>query len=309
MKLFSKILIGVLCIATVASVAGVSASWSYAEAPVIRQEKTAQIEVKAFNWEGSTETHGGEGENHKYLLDNMLEDLNSNDSYLEEQIIDRKSSGIFGLYGWDTFGSMDIRDNEDIEALFGLDARALNFLIYAPKGTPNKRYIYTTSVDMGTSQDDIKVPIGTEVYPVYRTTIEFDGETWRGVITELGHAPSKYYDNDWLGSLAVKTPSFDATKWKAGKLGTSTGNAIYSFVGLSTTAYVDAVDEPTYYALSCSKNTNYTITSTLPNVKIEIFYNNSSVKSGQQTVTFSIKQNATCYIRLSGAKDMPFTIS
>ena len=309
MKLFSKILLGVLCITTVASVAGVAATWEYANGEFQTVENEIGVGLTTFVWEGSEEIHGGEGENHKYLLDNMLEDLNSNDSYLEEQIIDRKSSGIFGLYGWDTFGSMDMRDNEDIEALFGLDARALNFLIYAPKNNQNTRYIYTTSVDMGTSQNDIKVPIGTEVYPVYRTTIEFDGENWVGIVTELGHAPSKYYDNDWLGSLAVKTPSFDATKWKAGKLGTSTGNAIYSFVGLSTTAYVDAVDEPTYYALSCSKNTNYTITSTLPNVNIEIIYNNGIVESGQQTVTFSIKQNATCYIRLSGAKDMPFTIS
>lgn len=320
MKLFSKIVLGVLCVATVASVAGVAASWQYAGGEYQTVENDGGVGLTTFIWEGSDNLHGGTGEDHKQLLDTMIEDLNSDNSVLEAQIDAREKTSIFKWNKWDTYGSMDMRDDTTLSNIFELDTQGLEFLIYFPEKSPNTRYIYTTSVELGTSgwgQSNAKpnYPIGTSIYPIYRTTLVLNSSgDWKATITELGSAPSKFYDNDTFGGSVYCCPSFDASKWAVGKLGTSTGNAIYAYVGLNTTAYVDSETEQTYYALTCSRNTTYTVTSTNANCTIVIIYNNkvqytSSLVDGKQTVSFKANSNATYYIRLSGAKDMPFTIS
>lgn len=317
MKLFPKVLTGIFCFTAIISITVATASWAFADLSVESTMAGMDVEVRDFFWEGAevlpeiSET----GENHRELLDTMIKDLNSDNSVLEKQIEDRKTGGLFGWYGWDTYGSMDTRDDDTLSQIFNLDTQGLDFLIYFPKNSPNVRYIFTTSVNLGTSDTGPKIPIGTNVYPIYCTTIELnDAGEWDATKTELGYAPSDYYSNDLFGDWIVKCPSFDQTKWKAGKLGTSTGNAIYAYVGLNTTAYVDNETEQTYYALTCARNTTYTVTSTNANCTIVIIYNNkvqytSSLVDGKQTVSFKANSNATYYIRLSGAKDMPFTIS
>lgn len=317
MKLFSKIVLGILCVATVASVAGVAASWQYAGGEYQTVENDGGVGLTTFIWEGSDNLHGGTGEDHKQLLDTMIKDLNSDNSVLEAQIDAREKTSIFKWNKWDTYGSMDMRDDTTLSNIFELDTQGLEFLIYFPEKSPNTRYIYTTSVELGTSgwgQSNAKpnYPIGTSIYPIYRTTLEYDGTDWIATITELGSAPSKFYDNDTFGGSVYCCPSFNAERFTVGKLGTSTGNAIYAYVGLSTTAYVDSETEQTYYALnSLSDKTQYTITSTNENCLIEIIYDNEVVKSGTTSVSFTTvnKVRDTYYIRLSGAKDMPFTIS
>ena len=317
MKLFSKIVLGILCVATVASVAGVAASWQYAGGEYQTVENDGGVGLTTFIWEGSDNLHGGTGEDHKQLLDTMIKDLNSDNSVLEAQIDAREKTSIFKWNKWDTYGSMDMRDDTTLSNIFELDTQGLEFLIYFPEKSPNTRYIYTTSVELGTSgwgQNNAKpnYPIGTSIYPIYRTTIEYDGADWIATITELGSAPSKFYDNDTFGGSVYCCPSFDGSRFTAGKLGTSTGNAIYAYVGLSTTAYVDSETEQTYYALnSLSAKTQYTVTSTNENCLIEIIYDNEVVSSGTTSVSFTTvnKVRDMYYIRLSGAKDMPFTIS
>lgn len=324
MKLFTKVALVVAGAMTLVTTAGVSATWLYAEYETTEQVITTEVSLKPFYWEGSTETQGGQGEDHKYLLDNIIEDLNSNDSYLEDQILDRQSSGIFGWYGWDTFGSMDVRDEAQIKDLFGLEAEGLNFLIYFPKNNKNIRYVFTTSVDMGTPGTGnnyvMNIAEGKMVYSVYRTTLELIDGNWVGVVTELGAAPSKFYDNDWLGSLVVKCPSFDPTKWVAGKQGTSTSNAIYAYVGLSTTAYVDSETEASYYVLTSSASGTRTVTTYNANVHLTVTSNNSSVSVKKTTnvdaegktyyvFTYSVTNNRTYYMCFSGDKAMTFTLT
>ena len=317
MRLFAKVMLALTGIVSLASIAGVAATWTYARNPALTVEKNVPISMGTYIWEGSDDIHGGTGEDHKQLLDSMIADLNSSDSVLEKQIDARLDKTIFKWNSWDTYGSMDVYDDTDLSEFFDLDTQGLEFLMYFPEKTPNIRYIFTTSVELGGSgwfdNNSPTHPIGTNIYPIYRTTlVKNDSGEWEGVITELGFAPSKFYDNDIAGSGVIKCPSFNAERFTVGKLGTSTDNAIYAYVGLSTTAYVDSETEQTYYALnSLSDKTQYTITSTNENCLIEIIYDNEVVKSGTTSVSFTTvnKVRDTYYIRLSGAKDMPFTIS
>jgi hypothetical protein len=98
--------------------------------------------------------------------------------------------------------------------------------------------LYTTSVELGTESNSPNIPIGEKIYPIYRTELHKD-ETGKWVATETrtGYAESAYYQNPITGSWLVKYPSFDPNSWEEVDLGLSFNDAIYAFVGQTTTSY------------------------------------------------------------------------
>lgn len=324
MRLLSKIVLLVCGVVGVASIAGVAASWAFADEEVEAYTQSMGVEMGVFMWAGAEELPDDvQGEDHRELITQLVDGehgLNTPNSEINNQVESRQES----FWSWDTFGSMDVYDKATMTEMFGLDTSQLSFMLYFPDDSPNTRYIFTTSVDLGATgwgSATPNVPIGDMVYAVYRTTLEKDenGE-WKETVSELGYAESAYYKNNILGSLVAKCPSFDVETWKAGKRGTSTSDAIYSYVGLSSHAYLDTKEEVTYYKLKPTAKGTRKIVSTNVNCTIEVLNANGKVLAtsevitaadGTQTVEVSWtgSANTQYYFTLTGARSIDFTIS
>lgn len=325
MKLLTKSLLVLGCAVTVASVAGVSASWKYAEGDYKNVEQDLSVEIENFVWAGSEVLPDDvQGEDHHSLIAAIVHGqngLNTPNSALNQQITARKDS----WRSWDTFGSMDWRDEAEMNDLFNLETDGLSFMLYFPDDQPNKQYLFTTSVDLGEPgwfSAAPNIPIGEYVYVVYRTELTWDdtlGE-WVEEQTEVGYAKSAYYNNDLLGSVARKCPAFDATSWTAGKLGTTRATSIYAYVGETTTAYVDSATEVAYYDLTNGTAGTRSVTSTNLDCSITIMDKNGKTLATSQIVTagdgsksvsvsWSASANTLYYIAVSGDTSMTFTIA
>ena len=309
------------------TIAGVSASWRYAEGDIVDTTNEATVEIENFVWEGSEVLPDDvQGEDHHDLIAaivNGSNGLNTPNSALNQQIDSRKNS----WRSWDTFGSMDWRDEAAMNEMFNLKTQGLSFMLYFPDNQPEKQYLFTTSIDLGEAgwiSASPNIPIGEYVYVVYRTSLAWNDETqrWEEEKTEAGYAKSAYYNNDMFGSAVRKCPAFDATSWQAGKLGTSRSNSVYTYVGQTTTAYVDAIDEPIYYDLTNSsagtrKVTVYNEVSTITILDGNgkqvngVTINKVTTADGKQAVeaSWSASSNTLYYIQLVGAKSMTFTVS
>lgn len=280
-------------------------------------------------WEGSETlpndtTHG---KNHVALIDAILNGeyvsdgqkvnlgLNTgSDSYLNNIISDRK--GIFWRDA-DQVGSMDLWEDDSISNYFELNeaTNELAFMLVFPDGSDDTYYLYTTSVELGARRAPT-VPIGTNIYPIFRTTLKLNAETgkWEAVITEKGYAPSKYYANPILG-LAVD-PAFDTDNWKAGELGTSTSNAIYANTGMDLQVSAEDEQTPVYYTITKTSQTNVKLTVAEGDSATVKVYDSSmklvSVSAGaqgSQTLTFKANRNAKYYIEVVGDTVSTVTVS
>ncbi|MBQ8254895.1 MAG: hypothetical protein IJY94_05260 [Clostridia bacterium] len=280
-------------------------------------------------WEGSETlpndtTHG---KNHVALIDAILNGeyvsdgqkvnlgLNTgSDSYLNNIISDRK--GIFWRDA-DQVGSMDLWEDDSISNYFELNeaTNELAFMLVFPDGSDDTYYLYTTSVELGASRAPT-VPIGTNIYTIFRTTLKLNAETgkWEAVITEKGYAPSKYYANPILG-LAVD-PAFDTDNWKAGELGTSTSNAIYANTGMDLQVSAEDEQTPVYYTITKTSQTNVKLTVAEGDSATVKVYDSSmklvSVSAGaqgSQTLTFKANRNAKYYIEVVGDTVSTVTVS
>ena len=209
---------------------------------------------------------------------------------------------------------MDFWEKSDISKFFDTGTSGLSCLLYFPEGITDTYYLYTTSIVLGESSPNI--PIGEKVYPVYRTELKKDESgVWDAVETKTGYAESAYYQNPVTGSWFFKYPSFNPDTWTEGDLGNSTADAIYTYVGETSTAYIQDATTPKYYKLTVSSNTNITVSSENSNHSIRIYNSQMALVStnggaqGTNRVSFRASANNTYYIEVSGATSITFTVS
>lgn len=315
---FIKITLSIMT-AILLAVGGVSAVWIYAVGTINDLRIAPVIEMGIFNWAGSEILPDDVlGENHQVLINGLIDGdygMNVENSEINQQIESRKNTW-FG--GKDTFGSMDEYDSEAMQDLFGLDSSNLSFMIYFPENTPQTRYIFTTSVDLGKKgylgNASPNMPIGENVYVVYRTTLILQDGEWVAEKSEAGYAKSAYYQNDYLGSLISQCPAFDVETWIAGELGKGFDDAIYAFVGETDSAYTSSPTQAVYYKITVQSGQNLTVSSKNENVSVTVYdKNKKAVKkgNGQPSNSFSWRatEEATYYFSLVGDTAMDFSIT
>ena len=327
MKSLSKITLCLTAFLMVGTIASVSATFEYAAYGAEAREKELAFQVAPFDWEGSEVLPDNvQGEDHQTLIDLILNSeagLNTPNSYLNEQIDDRKNS----FWKWDTYGSMDVYDAAQMASIFKTETSGLTFLLEFPSNDKNTQYLYTTSVDLGESgylsDQKNNIPMGRNVYAVYCTTLKLNSETgkWEAQKSELGYAESDWYDNIVLGSWVAKCPSFNPDTWTAGKQGTSSSNSIYTYVGQHTTAYVDSATEVAWYDITPSEAGTRTVSSynldctiKITNANGKTVYATSSVTKDTNgndivSVSWNASRNTKYYIQISGSTSMRFTVS
>lgn len=305
--------------AALLAVGGVLATWTYAESGINDLQISPVIEMGIFNWEGAEILPDDVlGENHQILINELIdgeEGMNAEEnSEINQQIKERQD------IWWaerDTFGSMDAYDSTAMENLFGLESSNLSFMIYFPDATPQIRYIFTTSVDLGEAgylgNVSPNVPIGEYVYVVYRTTLTLQDGEWVAQKSEIGYAASAYYQNDGLGSLVIQCPAFDVGTWRAGELGEGFDDAIYAFVGETDSAYTSSAEKRAYYKIVVQTAQTLTVSSTKENVTITVYDQNKNEVEKQKdeaSNTFSWQATAqTYYFSLVGDTAMDFSIT
>ena len=233
MKYASRVFLAVLSILLMFSVGGAYATWLYADGAIDPFEsEPLTFTLGDFLWEGSGDlpTDSTVGENHVNLINNIINHtehgLNASGSYLNDQIADRKDGGWGWSGGRDTLGSMAVTQSAELNEIFGLSASQLAFLIQFVDN--NTYYLFTTGVDLGergacnifgntTVAGSPTVPIGQNVYPIYKTVIEKIDGTWTAVSTTEGYAKSAWYEESRSNSDATQIPSFDPDTFVEGQ--------------------------------------------------------------------------------------------
>lgn len=326
LKYFTMILIVVLL--AVFSFGGfkVYSMWIYGEA--LSSNIDLDINLVVMPWEGADElpSESDTGNNHKNLIHNVLYGtyisggqtqnigLNTENSYLNQEIQERK--GI----SWrdaDRLGSMDIWQSDRITEYFSLndDSKEVAFILVFPDGSNDTYYLYTTSVEMGDGWS-LSIPEGTNIYPIYRTTLQRNSDgVWEAVTTEVGYAKSAKYANPLTGLKLGN--AFDTSSWQKGKLGTEMSNAVYTAKGLTLPVESTVATNETYYYYTSSNTTNVTVTISNSEKAVAYVYNSngslvsvtSGTKQGSQKITFKPSRNATYYIKITGDTFCKFVIN
>ena len=222
-----------LCLVTILSTSGVYATWKYSSSGPNSVTHTIPLRISEFNWSGSGDlpTDDAIGENHISLIDMIINHpqhgLNTSKSYLNKQIEDRKDGGLGWSGGRDTLGSMAVTQSEELKEIFGLASYSLDFLIQFKSGT--EYYIFTTGVSLG-QRGEINilgnnktpgkptVPIGQNIYPIYRTRVVKENGVWKAVETMAGYAQSAWYEESRRNANATQIPSFDPDTFQEGKI-------------------------------------------------------------------------------------------
>ncbi|MBE6599709.1 MAG: hypothetical protein E7640_00670 [Ruminococcaceae bacterium] len=319
---FIIILVCLLCLCSV----NLKAAWMYNIS--ISEDIIIPVKVQVMPWIGVEELpHDIMGEDHEKLIDTILNGiytdsngksteigLNNPNSYINEEILNRTQGSSW--FTSDTLGSMDFWEKSDIAKYFDTATTGLSFVLYFPKNEPNVHYLFTTSIELGGSNDP-NYSIGQTIYPIYRTKLVQDTETgeWEAVETKTGSCVSAYYDNPITGSWLAKYPSFDPDTWAEGKLGKTTGDAIYTYIGQTVTCYSDNDTDITYYVIKTTGNSNITVNSDNAAAKFTVSNSNGNkvdIRGGQQgtnKVVFRGTNNGTFYLAVSGGKSITFTIS
>jgi hypothetical protein len=276
------------------------------------------INLIVMPWEGAEElpNNSETGSNHKSLINNILNGtyvsggttqnvgLNTEDSYLVKEITDRKS------ISWrdaDRLGSMDIWQSDRITEYFSLTeaSNKVAFILVFPDGSDDTYYLYTTSVDLGDGWS-LTIPEGTYIYPIYRTTIQRNEQgVWEAVATEIGYAKSAKYANPLTGLKLGN--AFDTSSWTKGKLGTETGNAVYTTSNFKMPVETITVGEEIYYYYDSSSNSNLTVTIADGQDAVAYVYDSkgqlvsaiSGTQQGSQKVTFKGSRNTRYYIKIA----------
>jgi len=228
-----KIVLPIFLVFCVLTVGGTYATWRYALTPASSASERFDFELGDFLWEGSGSlpTEDEIGQTHVSLIDQIINHpehgLNASGSYLNDQIADRKSGGLGWRGGRDTLGSMAVTQSDELEEIFGLNAAQLDFLIKFESST--RYYLFTTGVDLGergacsifgtnTKAGSPTVPLGENVYPIYRTTVDYIDGTWTATTTVEGYAKSAWYEESRSNANATQIPSFDPDTFIEGKL-------------------------------------------------------------------------------------------
>jgi len=304
---------------------GVFATWEYNEA--LAGNIVLDIEFIVMPWEGAEElpSESETGNNHKNLITALLNGsyvtgdqtvnvgLNTEGSYIAEQIQERKS------ISWrdaNQLGTMDVWQSDTLAEYFNLrdDANHVAFILEFPDGSPDTYYLYTTSYELGSGWSP-NIPTGTNIFPVYRTTLKLgDDGKWSAVSTEVGYAKSALYKNPLTGlSLG---PAFDTSSWTAGRLGTEFSNAVYSKADYTIPVETMNSEQVTYYKFDSTSNTNRTVTvANSDTATVSVYDSNGNLVSasqgaqGSQSIRFGARRNQTYYIAVTGDTFCTFTIS
>lgn len=192
MRLFSKILLSLLCVTAVASVAGVSASWHYTNGEYKTAEQNSSIALTAYHWDGADELpeDSNIGENHLALVERIVyssEGLNTASSHLNDVIQSRINNSK------DTASSVAPTQGGNLKPLFNTSEIAkLDFLlwfIFDEQKQVVSYEVYTFETDILGKKESVRVK------PVYRTIIEpaQDGK-WKATHSEKGSAETIKYD-------------------------------------------------------------------------------------------------------------------
>ena len=211
MKLFSKIMLGVLCMTTLATVAGVTATWTYAREPALSVVENVPIAMGVYNWDGAEELpeDSSGGENHIALVERIVYStygLNNASSHLNDVIEDRKSEAK------DTASSVAPTQGGNLKDLFNTsEMEKLDFLlwfVFDEQGQVISYELFTfeTSI-LGTKE-------GVRVTPVYRTLVVLDENgKWKPTHSEKGSALTIKYDAKQGGgkNLTVNETTFIKT--------------------------------------------------------------------------------------------------
>ncbi len=293
----------------------------------ISQDIIIPVKVQVMPWVGMEELPNDVmGEDHEQLIDTILNGiytdsngnrteigLNNPNSYINEEIANRTQGSSW--FTSDTLGSMDFWEKNDIAKYFNTETTGLTFVIYFPEEEPDVRYLFTTSIELGESNNP-NYPIGQVIYPIYRTKLAQDAETgeWEAVETKTGTCKSAYYDNPITGSWLAKYPSFNPSTWEEGKLGKTTSDAIYTYIGQTVTCYNSENTDITYYVINTKGNSNVTVNSADSNAKFTISNSNGNQvdvrggKQGTNNVVFRGTNNGVFYLAVTGGKSITFTI-
>lgn len=320
-RLLSKIALLTTGFVALATTAGAYATWTFTAGTPAPVQSEIALGMGVFKWEGSDDMTGTTlGTNHTVLVDYIINGehgLNTPNSYLNQQIDERER------WNRDTFGSVDLYDGQDIEDLFDLNTSKLSFLIQFPKNNDTLKYVYTTSVDLGESGTWLggsgakpNVPIGTNIFEVFRTTLELQNGTWVAVKSEIGYAESAYYENNVAGSWIVQCPCFDPDTWKAGYLGTGFSDAIYAYVGQTASGYPKENKADVYYALKPSSGGTRTVTllEKYISCNVRVYNANRQLIAQKQTanaatLSWTATANAQYYIVIGGMEEFAVTFS
>ncbi len=228
-----RIVFPLLLLVALLATGGAYATWWYAKSPADSVSSRCAFQLGDFLWEGSGSlpTEDELGQNHVSLIDRIINHpehgLNASKSYLNEQIDDRKSGGLGWRNGRDTLGSMAVTQSDELDEIFGLESAQLDFLIKFESNT--RYYLFTTGVDLGergacnifgstTKAGSPTVPLGSPVYPIYRTTVDYIDGKWTAIATAEGYALSAWYEESRSNSDATQIPSFDPDTFVEGKL-------------------------------------------------------------------------------------------
>ena len=221
-----------ICLITVLSIGGVFATWQYSNIGPNPSSAEIPLRLGEFNWAGSGDlpTDDAIGEDHLALIQQIItheeHGLNTAGSYLNEQIEARQDGGIGWSGGRDTLGSMAVTQSTELTEIFGLDSNNLEFLIQFKSDT--EYYIFTTGEYLGERGEinfwgnnktpgNPTVPIGENIYPIYRTKIVKTDGVWTATETVAGYAKSAWYEESRRNATATQIPSFDPDTFQEGK--------------------------------------------------------------------------------------------
>lgn len=204
-------MLGVLCMTTLATVAGVTATWTYAREPALSVVENVPIAMGVYNWDGAEELpeDSSGGENHIALVERIVYStygLNNASSHLNDVIEDRKSEAK------DTASSVAPTQGGNLKDLFNTsEMEKLDFLlwfVFDEQGQVISYELFTfeTSI-LGTKE-------GVRVTPVYRTLVVLDENgKWKPTHSEKGSALTIKYDAKQGGgkNLTVNETTFIKT--------------------------------------------------------------------------------------------------
>lgn len=341
-NILSKVLIS-LGLVGIITISGVSATFNYGIDDIPEIENQFSVGLGDFKWLGYDELPNEiEGQNHAALLNNLINGttangvvvgLNNPNSDLNGYIDDRLDGGLF-VPKRDYFGSMAVTGGAEMEAIFGTESAELSFIIQVVDDL--NYYVYTTSVYLGergelnwlnqrTKDGNPSIAIGEYIYAIYRSKLNRNStsSSWNIVETLVGKAKSAWYEENRSNATLTQIPSFDIKTWEeapnAGKEFNTT-HAIWTFVGDSVNPKRETLSENTYYRIKSKTARTITVTSTAATSTIRIYnegrslmYTSTRTTDAQNNtivqVSFQAAANTMYYIEITGAVNIPFTVS
>ena len=341
-NILSKVLIS-LGLVGIITISGVSATFNYGIDDIPEFETQFNVGLGDFKWLGYDELPNEiEGQNHAALLNNLINGttangvvvgLNNPKSELNGYIDDRLDGGLF-VPKRDYFGSMAVTGGAEMEAIFGTESAELSFIIQVVDDL--NYYVYTTSVYLGergelnwlnqrTKDGNPSIAIGEYIYAIYRSKLNraTTSSSWNIVETLVGKAKSAWYEENRSNATLTQIPSFDIKTWEeapnAGKEFNTT-HAIWTFVGDSVNPKRETLSENTYYRIKSKTARTITVSSTAATSTIRIYnegrslmYTSTRTTDAQNNtivqVSFQAAANTMYYIEITGAVNIPFTVS